>query len=721
MRIAPYSRFAATAVAAAALIFALLPAAPAAAVTGFDSSYFSESAFPTILPGGSAQLAVGFNNTGATSWQRNSANQVNLAVCLADKVTCNVTSPNAAFASNWFSAIAYATQSTDVVSPGMTGYFVYSVQAPSNAAAATYRFNGDLVLGATGAMLHPQGYYQDVSVSATNVASMTISPTSATLNAGQSQQFTATAKDSSGATVNVQPTWTATGGTVTNTGLFTAGSTAGSFTVTATVGTASASATVTVIVPGQLTLSLQQVGDFTLLLRASTPLDSSTVNSTNFSWDSAAFPTTPTLNTGGNACSTQNLTICTEVRLDFNGSNLPVAGIHSLDIFNVKDVNGNVIRPNPTSLRVTISNDSTHPTVTGLNTVDSSTIDVSFSESMKTGTYYSSTNAADNTGNYRLVNRDGSQATTTGHSGSGSTLSISSVLIGGTSTLSDQIFAESRARLTVSPAMGNGITYFLLPTNIADEAGNLIDPNPTSLQFTNNQDTSRPTVTAVVPGSDQLSMTVTYSKAMAHNNTAGATQVSCGGGSTQIDGKSPYTSFLSDNVTQSSLGTAIQNADFCFISTDEMSVTFTFDANFPVQAGTYKLTVTGVQDKFGNILTPNPTDTNVTFTDTTPPTITSVVWGGSSSLTINYNESVQGGCCATNSAGNPSNYAVNNLGFGNLCTGTTTISASNSNKTWIIQCSGAGTWGAQGTNTLHVQNVADLAGNVIAPGTSKTF
>ena len=60
---------------------------------------------------------------------------------------------------------------------------------------------------------------------------VTVSPASATLEPGQTQPFTATVTGSS----NTGVTWTATGGTISNSGLFTAGAAAGStFTVTAT-------------------------------------------------------------------------------------------------------------------------------------------------------------------------------------------------------------------------------------------------------------------------------------------------------------------------------------------------------------------------------------------------------------------------------------------------------------------------------------------------------
>src|SRR5262249_26997174 len=60
--------------------------------------------------------------------------------------------------------------------------------------------------------------------------SVSVSPASATLLTGGTQQFTATVTNAA----NTSVTWTATGGTVTSAGLFTAGQTSGSFQVKAT-------------------------------------------------------------------------------------------------------------------------------------------------------------------------------------------------------------------------------------------------------------------------------------------------------------------------------------------------------------------------------------------------------------------------------------------------------------------------------------------------------
>jgi hypothetical protein len=80
----------------------------------------------------------------------------------------------------------------------------------------------------------------------TSVVSVNIDPSAAILNPGTQATFTATVTGSSNATV----VWSATGGTVTQAGVYTAGSTPGTYQVKATsaaVPTKSASATVTIV------------------------------------------------------------------------------------------------------------------------------------------------------------------------------------------------------------------------------------------------------------------------------------------------------------------------------------------------------------------------------------------------------------------------------------------------------------------------------------------
>ena len=149
-----------------ALVLTLGPSSgQASAVVGYDSEYAGESAFLNIAPGPSQPFQVFFKNTGTATWQKNTASQVNLAICRADKTTCNVFSPNAEWNDGtWLSSIAYATTSQDVVMPGELGTFVYQIKAPLTVPSGTYRFSGDLVLARTLQSIHPQGYYQEATV-----------------------------------------------------------------------------------------------------------------------------------------------------------------------------------------------------------------------------------------------------------------------------------------------------------------------------------------------------------------------------------------------------------------------------------------------------------------------------------------------------------------------------------------------------------------------------
>lgn len=169
-----------TAITAAALAFSmtLAAAAPAAAVTGYDSAYAGESAFVNISPGQTQNFQVFFANTGTTAWVRGTGTQVDLAACMEDKVTCNAQDPSEATwnpsATPWLSATRYASTVQTTTPPGSLGTFSYNITAPSGVAIGIYRFNGDLVLASTGEKIHPEGYYQEAN-NGTTAGAATIS------------------------------------------------------------------------------------------------------------------------------------------------------------------------------------------------------------------------------------------------------------------------------------------------------------------------------------------------------------------------------------------------------------------------------------------------------------------------------------------------------------------------------------------------------------------
>jgi hypothetical protein len=103
---------------------------------------------------------------------------------------------------------------------------------------------GTYTVTATSAADSTKSASVQVTVTAQSVVAVTISPTSASLQAGGTQQFIATISGTS----NTAVTWSATGGIVSASGLYSAGVTAGTFSVTATSvadTTKSASAAVT--------------------------------------------------------------------------------------------------------------------------------------------------------------------------------------------------------------------------------------------------------------------------------------------------------------------------------------------------------------------------------------------------------------------------------------------------------------------------------------------
>jgi hypothetical protein len=141
------------------------PSNAQALAPGFDSAYAGESAFLTLSQGQTYSFQVFFMNSGQTTWRKGTSTQVNLTVCLENKVTCNVPSPHSSWNDGtWLSDRVYSTHTQEVVAPGDIAAFTYRVKAPLTASEGTsYRFNGDLALP-TGEQIHPEGYYQEATI-----------------------------------------------------------------------------------------------------------------------------------------------------------------------------------------------------------------------------------------------------------------------------------------------------------------------------------------------------------------------------------------------------------------------------------------------------------------------------------------------------------------------------------------------------------------------------
>ncbi|MFH1541678.1 MAG: carboxypeptidase regulatory-like domain-containing protein [bacterium] len=98
------------------------------------------------------------------------------------------------------------------------------------------------------------------------ISSITVSPSTATVGVNQSKNFSINAYDSGGIITSVSPTWGVSNGlgSISASGVFTAGAAAGSEIVTASYGSKSSSATVTITencwIAGRITGSLDTTG-----------------------------------------------------------------------------------------------------------------------------------------------------------------------------------------------------------------------------------------------------------------------------------------------------------------------------------------------------------------------------------------------------------------------------------------------------------------------------
>ena len=88
------------------------------------------------------------------------------------------------------------------------------------------------------------------------LTAVVLTPPTASLQFGQTQQFTATGLLSNGSTTSVTAAFTSTGGTVSSGGLYTAGNSAGSFRVIATASGLADTSTITITAPTLTSLSL---------------------------------------------------------------------------------------------------------------------------------------------------------------------------------------------------------------------------------------------------------------------------------------------------------------------------------------------------------------------------------------------------------------------------------------------------------------------------------
>ncbi len=195
-----------------------------------------------------------------------------------------------------------------------------------------------------------------VTVTAGSLATILVTPNPATLTGGLTQQFTAVGVDASGNAVAITPVWSVVsgGGTIGTTGLFTAGTTPGTFTgtVKATNGGISGVATVIVtagslatitLTPNPATLGINATQQFTAVGRDA---DGNVVPITP-SWSVVAGGGTIGLTTGFFTAGNVTGTYTNSVRANVGG----VVGLATV-IVNSGSLASITVTPTPVSLQI---------------------------------------------------------------------------------------------------------------------------------------------------------------------------------------------------------------------------------------------------------------------------------------------------------------------------------------------------------------------------------
>ena len=144
------------------LLSLVVTARPAAAgspsaADGYGAAYAGQSAFTAAPAGATARLTAIYANIGSRPWLPGS---IGLLVCAEDQVTCGVPSPNAAYASGWYSTAVYATVGS-LIAPGQNAFFSYDIAVPLGTDAdVTTVFYGAVGLIEAGTAFQLDGYHQ---------------------------------------------------------------------------------------------------------------------------------------------------------------------------------------------------------------------------------------------------------------------------------------------------------------------------------------------------------------------------------------------------------------------------------------------------------------------------------------------------------------------------------------------------------------------------------
>ncbi|HET7233943.1 MAG TPA: hypothetical protein VFJ16_28285 [Longimicrobium sp.] len=149
---------------------------------------------------------------------------------------------------------------TEVMSDGTTRAAAATWTASGGTVTSTGAYTAPAAAGTYSVIARNAGGMADtavvtVSAQAPTLTTLSVTPATASTTTGGSVQLSATGTYSDGSSKAVTPAWTATGGTITAAGLYTAGQTAGTFRVIGTLGGKADTSVVTVAAPAAPTIT----------------------------------------------------------------------------------------------------------------------------------------------------------------------------------------------------------------------------------------------------------------------------------------------------------------------------------------------------------------------------------------------------------------------------------------------------------------------------------
>jgi len=121
----------------------------------YHTTFYAQSAYPTIAPNQTAEWVIAFTNTGTSGWDMSRATAVRLGTWSPQDAPSVLATPG------WIAANRPAEQTTTWVGPGQQAWFRVQLHAPS--AAGKYRLYLRPVIDGV-EWLEDAGAYVDVNV-----------------------------------------------------------------------------------------------------------------------------------------------------------------------------------------------------------------------------------------------------------------------------------------------------------------------------------------------------------------------------------------------------------------------------------------------------------------------------------------------------------------------------------------------------------------------------